>query len=129
MTDPGDPARRYVRRTMVFMGAYAALNLAAVSGAFDDLKPPGTWAFALAAAAPVLGHIASLLAYMRDADEFVRALMGRRLIVATGLSTAIVSAWGLMEVYAQAPHFPAVLFYPLLWASFGAAMPFVRGTR
>ncbi|MGH8195815.1 MAG: hypothetical protein ACREQ8_15670 [Woeseiaceae bacterium] len=128
MSDPS-AARKYVLRTALFMGGYAALNLAAIAGAFDDLKPPATWAFALAAAAPVIGHIWSLLAYLRDADEFVRALMARRLIVATGLSTALVSAWGLLEVYAGATHFPAILFYPLLWAAFGVATPFIRSTR
>lgn len=129
MSDPAAAARRYVRRTALFMGAYGVLNLAAVAGAFDDLRPPGAWAFAAAAAAPVVGHIWSLLAYIRDADEFVRGLMARRLVVAMGLCTAIVSAWGQVEAYASAGHFPLVLFYPLLWAAYGLTTPFIRSTR
>jgi hypothetical protein len=121
--------RKYLVRTALFLGAYAALNLAAITGAFDDLRPPAAWAFALAAAAPVIGHIWSLLIYMRDSDEFLRALMARRLIVATGLGTALISAWGLLEVYAGVAHFPTILFYPLLWAAYGVATPFIRSTR
>lgn len=129
MTDPGTARRKYVIRTAVFMGAYVALNLAAIAGAFDDLEHPGALAFALAAAAPVIAHLWSLLAYIRDADEFVRGLVARRLIIAAGISTAIVSAWGQMEIYAGAEHFPLVLFYPLLWAAYGLATPFIRSTR
>lgn len=129
MPDPAAVARQYALRTALFMGAYVALNLAAISGAFDDLRPPGAWLFAAAAAAPVIGHIWSLLAYLRGADEFVRGLMARRLIVAIGITTAIASAWGQMEAYAGAAHFPLVLFYPLLWAAYGLTTPFIRSTR
>ncbi|HWM28803.1 MAG TPA: hypothetical protein VNQ14_10115 [Woeseiaceae bacterium] len=124
-----DASRKYVIRTTLFMGGYVALNVAAITGAFDDLRPPGTWAFALAAAAPIAGHVWAVLAYMRDSDEFVGAVMARRFIVATGLSMALVSAWGLMEVYADAPHFPAIMLYPLLWAAFAVVTPFIQSTR
>lgn len=127
--DPAIAARRYLARSTIFIGAYVALHLAAITGAFDDARPPGSLLLALAAAAPVAGHIAALLAYLRDADEFVRGLMSRRLIVAIGICTALVSAWGQMEVYAGAAHFPLVLFYPLLWAAYGLTTPFIRSTR
>ena len=129
MTDPAVNARKYRARTAVFMGAYVALNLAAITGAFEGLRPPGAWLFAAAAAAPVVGHLWSLLAYIRGADEFVRGLMARRLVVAMGICTAIVSAWGQMEAYAGAAPFPLVLFYPLLWAAYGLTTPFIRSTR
>ena len=129
MTDPAVSARKYRTRTALFMGAYVALNLAAITGAFEGLRPPGAWLFAAAAAAPVVGHLWSLLAYIRDADEFVRGLMARRLVVAMGICTAIVSAWGQMEAYAGAAPFPLVLFYPLLWAAYGLTTPFIRSTR
>jgi len=123
------PAKRYLVRTTLFLGGYVALNIAAITGAFDDRRPPGTFVFALAAAAPIVGHIWALLAYMRDADEFLGALMARRFVVATGVCVAVVTAWGLMEVYADVRQFPAVLLYPMLWASFGLVTPFIRSTR
>ena len=53
---PQTPAhRRYAARTAAFMTGYVALNVAAIFGAFDDLRRPGAWVFALAVAAPVAG--------------------------------------------------------------------------
>jgi hypothetical protein len=129
MPNAASPARKYLVRTVLFLGGYVAVNVAAIAGAFDDMRPPGTVAFALAAAAPIVGHIWALLSYMRDSDEFLGALMARRFVVATGVCTALVTGWGLMEVYAAAAHFPAVLLYPMLWASFALVTPFIRSTH
>ena len=126
MTTPSETNRKYLIRTFLFMGAYVAVNIAAITGAFDGMKPPGTWAFALVVTAPVIGHLWAVLAWMRDSDEFVRALAAKRFIVATGATLAIVSIWGFMELYAKAPHVSAAMVYPLLWASFGFVSPFIR---
>lgn len=103
-----------------------AVNVAAITGAFDGLKPPGTWGLALVVTAPIIGHIWATLAWMRDSDEFVRALAAKRFVVATGATLAIVSIWGFMELYAKAPHVSAAMVYPLLWASFGLSSSFIR---
>ena len=116
-------------RAFLFMGAYVAVNIAAITGAFDDMKPRGAWGFSLAVAAPVIGHIWSYLIWMRDSDEFVRAITAKRFIVATGVTLAITSIWGFMELYAKAPHISAAMVYPLLWASFGVISPFIRTTH
>jgi putative oxidoreductase len=118
--------KKYFLRAGLFMGAYVAINIAAITGAFDGMKPRGAWGFSLAVAAPVIGHIWSYLVWMRDSDEFVRALAAKRFIAATGITLAIASAWGLMELYAKAPHVSAAMVYPLLWASFGVVSPFIR---
>jgi len=121
--------KRYVIRTLLFMAGYAAINIAAITGAFDDASGLGAWALALVASAPVIGQIWATLALMRDSDEFVRALTARRFILASGLAMALFSAWGFMESYADAPHAPGWAIYPLFWAAFGVVAPFVRSTR
>jgi hypothetical protein len=127
---PSDSAaRRYTVRTWAFLGPYAALNVAAIFGAFDDLQRPGAWLFALAVAAPIAGQIWATLAYMAQADEFVRGLMGKRFILASGLAMALFSAWGFAESYADAPHAPGWLVYALFWACYGLVTPIVRTTR
>lgn len=126
MTTTAQTNKKYLIRAALFMGAYVAINLAAITGAFDDMKPRGTWGFSLAVAAPVIGHIWSYLVWMRDSDEFVRALTAKRFIVATGVTLAVTSIWGFMELYAKAPHVSAAMVYPLLWASFGVVSPFIR---
>jgi len=126
MTTTAETNRKYLIRASLFMGAYVAINLAAITGAFDDMKPRGAWGFSLAVASPVIGHIWSYLVWMRDSDEFVRTLTAKRFIVATGITLAITSIWGFMELYAKAPHVSAAMVYPLLWASFGFVSPFIR---
>lgn len=126
-TEPAQ--RRYAVRTTAFMGGYVALNLAAILGAFDDLRAPGTWLFALAVAAPIAGQIWATLAMMNQSDEFLRGLIARRFILASGLSMALFCAWGFAESYADAPHAPGWLIYALFWAVYGLISPFVRSTR
>jgi hypothetical protein len=122
-------ARKYHLRTALFMGGYIAVNTAAITGAFDNMRPPGTWAFALVVAAPVIGQIGSLLAWMRDSDEFVRGLAAKRFIVAAGIALALSSAWGFMELYAGAPHLSAALVFPLFCVAFGMVTPLIRSTN
>lgn len=126
MQDPTLATKKYLIRSALFMGAYIAVNVAAITGAFDGMKSPGTWGFSLVVAAPIIGHIWAFLVWMRDSDEFVRTLAAKRFIVATGVALAITSVWGLLELYARATHVSPAMVYPLLWASFAAVTPFIR---
>ncbi|WP_031551920.1 hypothetical protein [Parvularcula oceani] len=122
--------RTYLIRGAVFFGAYVAINAAAITGAFDDLQAPGSYVLALAVAAPVIGHIWAILDLMRCADEYLRALYARIFIIAAGLALALWTGWGFIESYADAPHLQGWLIYPLFWALYGLASPFVlRGAR
>ncbi|MEH6675870.1 hypothetical protein [Phenylobacterium sp.] len=121
--------RRYIRRTVAFMTGYGAINIAAITGAFDDIGKTAAWVLALAVAAPVAGQIWAVLAWMRDSDEFVRALAAKRFVIAAGAAMALFSAWGFLETYAGAAHAPGWLIYPLFWAAFGLVTPLVRNSR
>ncbi len=121
--------RRYVTRTFAFMAPYVAMNIAAMSGAFDGRSSPGSWLLGLAVAAPVAGQIWATLALMHDADEYVRALTAKRFILAAGSAIALFTAWGFCEEYAGAFHVPGYMIYPLFWLCYGVLSPFVRTTR
>lgn len=122
--------RRYVVRTLAFMSGYVAVNVAAIFGAFDDIgSPVAAWALALVVAAPVAGQIWATLALMRESDEFVRALTAKQFIVSAGVAMALFSAWGFGESYADAPHAPGWLIYPLFWAVYGVISPFIKTSR
>ena len=121
--------KQYVLRTALFMGGYTIVNVAAIFGAFDDARGIGAWALGLVVSAPVVGHIWALLVYMRDADEYVRGMMAKRFIVATGITMALISTWGFLELYAHARHFPVAMALPLLWFCFGVVSPFMRNSR
>ena len=122
--------KRYVVRTMAFMSGYVAVNVAAIFGAFDDIASPvAAWGLALTVSAPVIGQIWATLALMRESDEFVRAVVAKQFILASGLAMAVASVWGFGESYADAPHIPAWIIYPLFWACFGLIAPFVKSSN
>ena len=121
--------RKYVVRTMAFMGGYTAVNVAAIFGAFDEIiGKPVAWALALAVAAPVAGQIWATLSLMRESDEYVRAVVAKQFIIAAGRAMALATAWGFGESYAGAYHVPAWMIYPLFWACFELIAPFMRGS-
>lgn len=124
----GTPAdRKYVIRTMAFTIPYVAVNVAAIFGAFDEIiGKPAAWVLAAVVAAPIIGWIWSILSLMRDSDEFMRALLAKRFVVAAGMAMAIASFWGFGESYANAPHIPNWMIFPLFWACFGVVTPFIR---
>ena len=122
--------KRYVVQTMAFMSGYVAVNVAAIFGAFDDIASPvAAWGLALTVSAPVIGQIWATLALMRESDEFVRAVVAKQFILASGLAMAVASVWGFGESYAAAPHIPAWIIYPLFWACFGLIAPFVKSSN
>lgn len=122
--------RRYVIATMGFMTGYVAVMVAMISGAFDDiLSKPAAWGLTFAVAAPIAGQIWATLSFMRDSDEFVRAVTAKRFIVASGVAMALFSAWGFGESFAGAPHVEGWLIYPLFWAVFGLVSPFIRSSN
>lgn len=121
--------RRYKARTFWLMGAYVAVNVAAIFGAFDDVRAPGSYLLALAVAAPIVAHVWATLQMIRDSDEFVRAVIAKRFILAAGASMALFTGWGFMETYATAPHAPGWLIYALFWLIYSLVAPFVRTSR
>ena len=122
--------KRYVFRTMAFMSGYVAVNVAAIFGAFDDIASPvAAWGLALTVSAPVVGQIWATLSLMRESDEFVRAVVAKQFILASGLAMAVASVWGFGESYAGAYHLPAWLIYPLFWGCFGLVSPFVKSSN
>lgn len=121
---------KYVVRTLVFMAIYVALNVAAIFGIFDALHgQPGAWLLALAVSAPVAGQMWATLSLMNEADEFLRSLTAKQFIVSSGIAMALFSTWGFAESYADAPHVPGWVIYPIFWGVFGCVAPFIKTSR
>lgn len=130
LTSSDGAYRRYVVRTMAFMAGYVAVNIAAIFGAFDPIiGTPAGMVLGLAVAAPIAGQIWATVAFLNEADEFVRTLTAKRFIVAAGLAFALFSGWGFMESYGDAPHAPGWIVYALFWGLYGLVTPFIRTSR
>ena len=108
--------RRYTAAVMLLMGGYVA-TLVGVNLYFENSAPTGVLAYLAAAlpALPVIGvfvAIGRLLVTLRD--EYQRFLMTRQMLVATGFTLAVCTAWGFIESFGLLPHVPA-FYVAILW--------------
>jgi hypothetical protein len=66
---------------------------------------------------------------MERSDEFLRTLMAKRFIAATGLIYAASTVWGFLELYAGAPDFPLYLVFTAFAVAYSLVTPFIKSTR
>ncbi len=129
-TDALTAARQYQTGTLVTMGAYVvALSVAVL---VVNLKlVTGVWVYPLAIlpALAIIGQLLVTLRYLRDADEFVRALLAKRLIVAALSTFGLMTAWGFLETFTDAPHLPGWLGYCMMWGFVGISSAFIRDSK
>ncbi len=84
------------------------------------------YATAVLPALPIGGTIIVFLRYIDQVDEYVRGVMLKRFIVATGLTLFICTAWGFIEENASGHHFSLYLVYPLFWMMFALSSSIYR---
>ncbi|HET9810560.1 MAG TPA: hypothetical protein VFP53_02545 [Sphingomicrobium sp.] len=114
--------RRYTISLTLLMIAYV-LILFGVNVYFANSSPTGASAYIAAAlpALPIIGVfliIGRLIVDLKD-DEYVRMLMVRQTLIATGFSLTIATVWGFLESFDLAPHVEAYWFAVLWFAGLG----------
>ena len=131
------PTKRFLITNLLITAGYFVVTAAAAvsvlhgsrTGAVHPLTNSVRWGMSASFGLFIAGQIWATLVFMRDSDEFVRALFARQFILASGLAIASFSAWGYAETFAGAPHIPGWMVYILLLLFLGAVQPFVRSTR
>jgi len=130
------PTKRFLITNLLFAAGYFVVTAAALFSVFhgsrsgvQPLSGAVRWGMSASFGLFIAGQIWATLVFMRDSDEFVRALFARQFILASGLAIASFSAWGYAETFAGAPHIPGWMVYILLLLFLGAVQPFVRSTR
>ncbi len=116
MATPRSPAyRRYFRRHIGFTVVYVAAIALASWLVPDDAAPSiGTVLLALLPGLAVIGWIWSMGRLLVELDdEYMRMLEVRKFIIATGITLAVVSVWGIIELYASVPRMPVFFVFPL----------------
>ncbi len=99
-------ARRYTLRMFCFAVAYVAVILAVGWTYHHHQMPDGALRYAIAAAPalPILGVIWAMQRFVdEETDEYQRMLQARIQAMATGVTLALCTAWGFLEVYADVP--------------------------
>jgi hypothetical protein len=109
-------AARYTRRMVLIAAIYVAgIFLASLVIDRDAPLGPLTVALALVPGLALLAAIGAIGRFVAElSDEYLRMLEVRKLIVATGVTLAVTSVWGLLELYsASLPRLPVFYVFPI----------------
>ena len=63
---------------------------------------------------------------MDKSDEYVRAIMAKRIIISTGITLSAATAYGFLEGNAGAPRIEMFYVYVFFWMCFGFISAFIR---
>lgn len=113
---PGSPSRNYLKRMLLVSLAYVG-SLFAASTLIERGDPITLLSLAIAVVPglAVAGYFWAIGRYITEQqDEFLRMLMVRQALIATGLSLSTASVWGFLENFGQVSHLDA-FWWPILW--------------
>ena len=98
--------RRYNARVLGLSLAYAGA-LIGVSLVFRNSQPagPAAWALALLPALPLVGIFVAMGRYLvEEGDEYLRSIVVRQSLVASGFMLIVTTCWGFLQSFGQLPH-------------------------
>jgi hypothetical protein len=119
--------RRYSQRLSVAMAVYVATILIAAS--YAKGRTHGPLAYALAAL-PGLAVIAILVAiglYLREEkDEFLRAIQTEALLWSCGITLAVATSWGFLQMFTDIYRAPLCFIFALFCFVWGVAAAIIQ---
>jgi hypothetical protein len=124
-------ARFYVSVTSFAIPVYMAVLLEWVARLVLSLNTPKRLVIGLAflGAAAVTIHVWALLRTVRRSDEFMRVVMGRRILTAALIFVAGLTVWGLLQNIGWLPAFPLGAAYMLFLIVHTGVIPFINADR
>lgn len=108
--------RRYNRRIIVLAVVYAAILLP-VCWLFSRHMIDGPLAYLLGIlpALPVSGFFVAIGLYLgEERDEYLRMLLVRQSLIATGVAMTAATFWGFLEGFDLVPHVVGYA-WPIVW--------------
>jgi hypothetical protein len=122
--------RRYVLRVAVAMAAYiVTLTLALRLVPSGAVSGPLAYLLALLpglSVAAVFWAVGRLL--IEEQDEYLRMLLVRQSLIATGLTLSLATVWGFLENFGLVPHIDAFYIAVLWFAGLGVGALYNRLT-
>jgi hypothetical protein len=108
--------RTYNKRVLGLSLLYAILLLCAVYGFKHQLVGgPAGYVVAILPALPIVGIFAAIGGYLVDEqDEYVRMLMVRQTLWASGFALSLATIWGFLESFNLVGHIEA-FYIAVLW--------------
>jgi hypothetical protein len=113
--------KRYNWRVIWLSLLYVAFLLPAVYGFKHQLVPqPFVYLVAILPALPIIGIFAALGRYLvEEQDEYVRMLMVRQILWASGLTLSIATAWGFLDNFGLVGHADGYWLIAIWFAGLG----------
>ena len=97
---------RYNWRVVWLTLVYAAILISAVYGFKHNLVPlPLKYPVAILPALPIIGIFVAIGRYlMEEQDEYVRMLMVRQVLWASGFALSLATVWGFLDSFGLVGH-------------------------
>lgn len=116
MSSKSPAQRRYARRVIILALVYVALLLPACYLLGRHLVAgPVAYLVGILPALPVVGFFVAIGLYMtEERDEYVRMLLIRQSLVATGFAMTGATIWGFLEGFELLPHLVGYA-WPIMW--------------
>jgi hypothetical protein len=113
---------RYTVGIMVSMSLYVVILMSTI-WSITHQHPKGLWLdiLAIAPALPIGGTIVVFHRYIAEVDEYIRAVVVKRFVTATGLTLFVTTAVGFLENGTDTTIMPLYLVYPTFWLMFAAS--------
>ena len=121
-------AKRY-RSLLVTMSLVYVVAILSSAYVLKHHQPGQVIAVMLAAlpSIPILANMVIVGLYLKaEPDEFQRTVFQQCLLWGMGVTLALTSVWGLLEIFTRIPHVPIFFTFPAFWFFVGVATPFVR---
>jgi len=113
---PSAASRRYNTRVIWISLLYAVLLIAVVY-AFNHhwLSGAGAWVGAILPALAIIGIFVAIGLYLvEETDEYLRMLLVRQTLWASGFALSVATIWGFLESFDLVGHIP-VYWVSVLW--------------
>ncbi len=114
--------RRYSMAVLGCSAGYASAVIGAVIyfKNHPDTRSVAAYVAAIVPALLVIGIFVAIGRYLlEERDEFVRMLMVRQTLIASGLALSLATLWGFLESFHLAPHVDAYWFAVVWFAGLG----------
>lgn len=108
----GEAQRLYIKRVMIFASLYLVVIALQVSLLNDGEQPLAVRAgLSLMPGLAICGVFWAIGRLILDEkDEFIRVLIVRQTLIATGFALGLATIWGFLETGNVVPHIPAYWF-------------------
>ena len=111
------PAQKHYNRRVIILSLFYAIFLLAAVYCFKHqlLSGPLAWVAAILPALPIIGIFGAIGAYLvEEQDEYVRMLMVRQTLWASGFALSIATIWGFLESFELVAHVESY-YVAVLW--------------